>query len=515
MQVISKQKFKHGFFEVKARSSASVALKNSIFLQGKNSEINIIEYITEGTLGQKSQTNFHCWDDGADGSDVQHGKEAFATSAINFQNWHTFGLEWSADKLVFYLDGKVQRTLIKSVFTQNHANCMNEEMNIIMSIEAAKAHGVPTSADYPEGKAKSLLIQHVRHWQEKAPAPDGEKTCAELGWTPGMNAKAPHNNVCSHPWLPHWFAADKTEKQICWQLHPKNVNNKNYQKTRKEAVESCSAIGARLCSMDEYKSNVIKKIGCNHMSRKYLHTLDSPDNKQITFMEGKECKTRWGVQNSVLMFWGQAAKAGTRLAQCAYKTRKAHFRCCAGAATADVGQAEASEKSIIGGAPVNLMTDTGAASSGGTVNPEPGGLGSAATATIAMGVALAVVAAMVAVGFSQRRTPTLVEEAERKAVAAEGGRRTSFEDCIDAVSIAQSETAESMDILPIETAGNTAPESEAEDPMDFEENGFVLTKDASSLRIKSVRRGNPAFLQSVYLEQESIGDGAINQASDM
>ena len=54
-----------------------------------------------------------------------------------------------------------------------------------------------------------------------------------------------------------------------------------------------------------------------------------------------------------------------------------------------------------------------------------------------------------------------------------------------------------------------------EQPVDFEENGFVLTDEGSSLRIKSVRRGNPAFLGSVYIESEAVGNGSMEQDSCM
>ena len=54
-----------------------------------------------------------------------------------------------------------------------------------------------------------------------------------------------------------------------------------------------------------------------------------------------------------------------------------------------------------------------------------------------------------------------------------------------------------------------------EQPVEFEENGFVLTDEGNSLRIKSVRRGNPAYLNSVYVESEAVGDGAIDEDSSM
>ncbi len=122
----TKEHFQYGYFECRYRYAAASGTNNSFWImtntkpsEGKKSfEIDI----NEGHYPNKVNTNIHNHSD----SIVVKGKKTHPSSSRSFsfgtkqednkpatadfaKEFHTYGLDWSADELVFYMDGKELR----------------------------------------------------------------------------------------------------------------------------------------------------------------------------------------------------------------------------------------------------------------------------------------------------------------------------------------------------------------------------------------------------------------------
>jgi len=477
--VVSKKKFKHGFFEIRGRAWDSTLL-NSVWLQGDHSEINVMEYVTDAAKGF-GRSNHHCWSEGA--ADVDEKPVPYAAVG---KGWKTFGVEWSAAEIKFYLNGAVARTLVKSVYSATRPECMDEPMNIILSVETSEEAGVPAKFS----GAKQFQIDYVRHWGTKAPppttlAPGTRIACADLdakNFKFSARAKASHKDqVCVSK-----FGLYKK----CGDLK-KDAN----MRTHAEAEAQCSAQGARLCTALELSKNVGKALGCNFAQKRYIFTSD-------TNCPAGEVSTAYGMYKK------------SKPAECVPADTRLHVRCCSDADLANLGGA-ATGPGAGGGSIPAAEPQLGSAASfedegeDGEGDEDEDDTGSGLGGVVAgLGVVLVIAGVIVGVALNRRQDKAIAAlNRDLDRADPEAGRRASFEDCVDAVS-QQGSLNESTDGL-IDTPAGT------EDPADFQENGFVLTSEGDSLRIKSVRRGNPAYLNSVYVESEAVGDGAIDEDSSM
>jgi len=482
--VVSKQRYQYGFFEVRARAWDSTLL-NSVWLQGDHSEINIMEYVTDAAKGF-GRSNHHCWSDGA--TDVDEKATDYSTAVG--KGWKTFGVEWSAAEIKFYLNGAVARTLVKSEYSATRPECMDEPMNIVLSVETSQEAGIPAKFN----GAKQFQIDYVRHWDTKAPAPTtlapGTRlACSDLddkNFKFSARAKGSHKDkVCVSKFGLFGRCGD--------------LRKDENMRTHAEAEEQCSAVGARLCSTLELAANVGKGIGCNFAQKRYTFTSD-------TTCPAGMVRTAYGMYKK------------SKPIQCVPATTKLHVRCCSDAdlsntgqaATGDGGAESGSLAAAVGGAGADFEDededeDEDEVEAGGDLGGVVAGVG----------VIFLIAGVVVGVALNHRQN-TAIAALSRDAERAdpEAGRRASFDDCIDAVS-QQGSLNESTDGLLDTAAAAAATPAGTEDPADFQENGFVLTDQGDSLRIKSVRRGNPAYLQSVYVESEAVGDGAINEDSSM
>jgi beta-glucanase (GH16 family) len=115
----TKEKFRYGYFECRYRYAAATGTNNSFWLmtrhqtppaEGKSFEIDI----NEGHYPNKINTNIHNWSD----IKVVNGKRTHPSASKSFtlksptggtdfaKEFNVYGLEWTADELVFYFNGK-------------------------------------------------------------------------------------------------------------------------------------------------------------------------------------------------------------------------------------------------------------------------------------------------------------------------------------------------------------------------------------------------------------------------
>ncbi|MBN8459369.1 MAG: glycoside hydrolase family 16 protein [Verrucomicrobia bacterium] len=113
----TKQRFLYGYYECRYRYAAAAGTNNSFWIMTnekpapgrKSFEIDI----NEGHWPNKVNTNIHNHSDVS----VVKGKRTHPSASKSFRfsdrdfahEFHTYGLEWTKDNLVFYLDGKELR----------------------------------------------------------------------------------------------------------------------------------------------------------------------------------------------------------------------------------------------------------------------------------------------------------------------------------------------------------------------------------------------------------------------
>lgn len=110
----TKEQFQYGYYECRYRYAAAEGTNNSFWLMmkgiqpvtGKFFEIDI----NEGHYPNKVNTNIHNWTDVTE----VNGKKTHPSSSKHFQfedadlakDFHTYGLEWNSEELIFYFDGQ-------------------------------------------------------------------------------------------------------------------------------------------------------------------------------------------------------------------------------------------------------------------------------------------------------------------------------------------------------------------------------------------------------------------------
>ncbi len=110
----TREQFQYGYFECRYKYASAEGTNNSFWLmmkgiqptEGKFFELDI----NEGHYPNSVNTNIHNW---SDVTEVK-GKKTHPSASIGFhftnfdfaKEYHTYGLDWSKEELIFYFDGK-------------------------------------------------------------------------------------------------------------------------------------------------------------------------------------------------------------------------------------------------------------------------------------------------------------------------------------------------------------------------------------------------------------------------
>lgn len=508
--VVSKVAAQYGFYEIKA-TLANAQIMSSFWLQGSQGEINIFETILSQGNTPRHSSNHHCFDT-TDATQTTNSEKVIKQD-LDLSQAHVFGLDWQADKLVYYINGRLARTV-------DTAGCMNEAMNVILSMETTPKHGTP------EGNfAATTQVEYFRRWTRGALKPAYPASC-----TAGKYAgKAYAGPIIAKYNADHPDGA-VTGVEQCAALCAANLECTYYtvnkspskgcvlkSKTRGSAVSHANYLGHGRC--EHAMPQECKQLGTSEGYHKFkTGQLGTPNKIKnagacgIKCAANKDCKY-WLVHSRLgcVLNTGQKGRLLTGKkgfmfhGDCNVQVLPASGESRSGPAAVQGGLGDTSAGAV--------LQDNGSDGSSGAESA-----GSAASVAIGMMAAVFVVAAVVAVALVARKQTT-VADAEAQAATRGAQRRGSFDDCIDAVSNSASDDV-SMDIVPA-VANTIAP---LEGP-DFEENGFVLTDDQNSIRLKSVHRGNPlagmlSFSErpstlSVYSEADVVGPAAIEEDTTM
>ncbi|AUP79711.1 glycoside hydrolase family 16 protein [Flavivirga eckloniae] len=162
----TKKKFKYGYFECRYKYAAAETTNNSFWLMtkgktqpkaGKRFEIDI----NEGHYPNEINTNVHNHTDhviNEVGKKISiRDPEALTFEGVDFsEEFHTYGLKWDENEMIFYLDGKEIRRIANTF-------CFSESP-IFLSLAIVEWYG--TLTDAVDGT--SMKVDYVRYYKKKS-----------------------------------------------------------------------------------------------------------------------------------------------------------------------------------------------------------------------------------------------------------------------------------------------------------------------------------------------------------
>jgi beta-glucanase (GH16 family) len=153
---------KYGFYECRAQLQQSPGVWGAFWLQSpklsegddprvNGAEIDIMEFFKKLGLDIVSH-NVH-WGPYGSGQHTTHGMQSYLKGVS--KGFHTFGLEWTAEKYIFYVDG------LK--FYEVSAGVSQIEEYLILSMEIPNNHEEIKKTVFPD----EFVVDYVRVYQKK------------------------------------------------------------------------------------------------------------------------------------------------------------------------------------------------------------------------------------------------------------------------------------------------------------------------------------------------------------
>ncbi|MDC1448304.1 family 16 glycosylhydrolase [bacterium] len=167
--IITKAKFKYGYLEMRCQAAAG-PVSSSFWTTGKGGEIDVFEHFGENPANPDSacryHTSFHDWRKGS----PMFGKRIWDNDhRLGFKvagDFHTYGLDWSPDRLSIYIDGRLIRSV--SRFELGEKWIASNEQKIWIDSETFDWEIVPeqlTASQFE--KEPKFIIDYCRVWQRE------------------------------------------------------------------------------------------------------------------------------------------------------------------------------------------------------------------------------------------------------------------------------------------------------------------------------------------------------------
>lgn len=159
-QAPAKHAFRYGYFESRIKIPAGQGLWPAFWMlptdYGWPPELDILEVLGHDT--KTAHMNSH-WTDVNGGH--QQNMTDFVSDVPLSEGWHTYAVDWQADKLVWYIDGVARKTLTGAAVPQ-------EDMYLLVNL--AVGGNWPGSPDATTQFPATMEVDYVRTYQlEDAP----------------------------------------------------------------------------------------------------------------------------------------------------------------------------------------------------------------------------------------------------------------------------------------------------------------------------------------------------------
>lgn len=160
-------------------------------------EVDIMEYPIQTVGTNYNQYSFNLHYTNSSGSEASLGAGLHDAGAGNLTtSFHTFGMEWTASTLKFYLDGRQQGSTI----TNTTAIAQLQSMYLLFTNGGGSWAGTPTLDQWPSGVSDKAQVDWVRVWQKTTTYPSSvawtkagsgtwDETTAWSGGSPQLNTQ--------------------------------------------------------------------------------------------------------------------------------------------------------------------------------------------------------------------------------------------------------------------------------------------------------------------------------------
>jgi len=124
-------------------------------------EIDIFEMLGERYSSNTTTTNVHTCYPSEDPNCIKPNNfQAHILSNFDYRDWHTYAIEWNADKIIWYVDNVAIRTL-KNANLDNYGNSIIDSVQIILNVAILKDYLPPTFPPFQE----YMYIDYVKVYQ--------------------------------------------------------------------------------------------------------------------------------------------------------------------------------------------------------------------------------------------------------------------------------------------------------------------------------------------------------------
>lgn len=170
--IVSKATFKHGYLEMRCQA-ASGPVSSSFWTTGTGGEIDVFEHFGHNPNNPNSafryHTSFHDWRKGSPTFSKRIWENDHRLGFKVADDFHTYGLEWSPDRLTIYVDGRV----IRSVPRRELGNkwIATNEQKIWIDSETFDWELKPSELKASDFNDKSkFIVDYCRVWQRSNPS---------------------------------------------------------------------------------------------------------------------------------------------------------------------------------------------------------------------------------------------------------------------------------------------------------------------------------------------------------
>lgn len=158
--VLSINTFLYGYMEIKCKA-ADVSITSSFWATGKDSELDVFEFVGDSKLEDKDRKYPFCVHNWAIGGlDENYWCDAVQLDWHVADDFHVYGCEWDENGLKFYADGNLVKAVTKDEMGEFW--CLINPLTIWVDSETFAWEGFPEPEDLPA----DYEIEYIRVWEK-------------------------------------------------------------------------------------------------------------------------------------------------------------------------------------------------------------------------------------------------------------------------------------------------------------------------------------------------------------
>ena len=192
-------------------------------------EIDVIEYLATPKHRNKALHTIH-WDGYGENHKSKHVEKLLPGLGEGF---HTFGLEWTPEEYIFYVDGQETGRMREAVTRRNEY--------LILSLEVGEWADDIAAAKLPD----SMVVDYVRVWQRQPTCPCGRDAVRRSRWKRRLVGLACDTQRRSQR-RPARFLAGSPSRHPASQLEGAK-SQRDYSRNRGRRVPDARAAGSDAC----------------------------------------------------------------------------------------------------------------------------------------------------------------------------------------------------------------------------------------------------------------------------